>query len=56
MDCGDADALAVDRVEVLRIKGVEPEVAVATRGSWQGLYIREDLATDQASWPEPLQP
>jgi hypothetical protein len=43
-------------VEVLQIKGVEPEVAIGTRGSWQGLYIREDLATDQASRPEPLQP
>lgn len=56
VDCGGADAAAVDRVDVLRIKGVEPEVAVATRGRWPGLYIREDLATDQASWPEPLQP
>lgn len=56
VDCGGADAPAVDRVDVLRIKGVEPAVAVATRGRWPGLYIREDLATDQASWPEPLQP
>lgn len=54
--CGGDDAPAVDRVEVFRIKGVEPEVAVATRGSWRGLYIREDLAADQASWPDPLQP
>jgi hypothetical protein len=54
--CGGADAPAVDRVEILGIKGVEPEVAVATRGDWPGLYIREDLATDQASWPEPLRP
>jgi len=54
--CGGLDAPAVDRVEVRRIEGVDPGVAVGTRGNWRGLYIREDLASDQSSWPEPLRP
>ncbi|MFP8962470.1 hypothetical protein ACLIYP_18225 [Streptomyces nanhaiensis] len=54
--CGGLDAPAVDRVEVHRIEGVAPEVAVGTRGDWPGLYIREDLASERSSWPEPLRP
>lgn len=54
--CGGLDAPAVDRVQVRRIRGVDPELAIGTRGEWSGLYLREDLAAEQSSWPEPLRP
>jgi hypothetical protein len=52
--CGGIDAEAVDRVDVRPIKGVDPKVALGTRGEWRGIYIREDLATKPSSWPQPL--
>jgi hypothetical protein len=54
--CGGLDAPAVSRVEVRRISGVDPEIAAGARGDWRGLYIREDLASEQSTWPKPLQP
>lgn len=54
--CGGVDAPAVDQVKVRKIKGVDPEVALGTGGDWPGLYIREDLASEQSAWPEPLRP
>jgi hypothetical protein len=54
--CGGLDAPAVARVEVRRIEGVDPEIAIGTRGDWRGLYIRDDLASQQSSWPEPIRP
>ena len=52
--CGGIDAEAVARVDVRPIKGVDPKVAIGTRGEWRGIYIREDLATPPSSWPQPL--
>ncbi|WP_435745849.1 hypothetical protein [Nocardioides sp. SYSU DS0663] len=54
--CGGLDAPAVDRVDVRRIKGVDPEAAIGTRGNWEGVFIRDDLASEPSSWPEPLRP
>ena len=54
--CGGIDAEAVDQVDVRPIKGVDPQVAIGTRGEWQGIYIREDIATKPSSWPQPLRP
>jgi hypothetical protein len=52
--CGGIDAEAVDRVDVRPIKGVDPKIAIGTRGEWRGTYIREELATEPSTWPQPL--
>ena len=55
--CGGLEAPAIDEVEVRRIKGVSPAVALATSDQdWGGLFIREDLASEPSSWPEELVP
>jgi hypothetical protein len=54
--CGGMNTDAVGRVEVHRITGVNPRLAVGTRGRWRGLYIREDLAAQPTAWPEPIRP
>ena len=51
------EAPAIDEVQVRRIKGVSPTVALATDDEdWGGLFIREDLASEPSSWPEELVP
>ena len=55
--CGGLEAPAIDEVQVRRIKGVSPTVALATDDEdWRGLFIREDLASEPSSWPEELVP
>ena len=54
--CGGLDAAAVDSVDVRRLTGVSPEVAVGLRGEWQGIFIREDLASEVSAWPAPIRP
>ena len=55
--CGGMDAEAIGEVELRQIKGVSPSDAVAVSdGEGKGLYIRTDLVSDRASWPEVLDP